>query len=192
MSLRTPAEYVASLRDGRTVYFRGQRVPDVNEHPAIRVGIDHAAIDYALAEHPTHRPLAVAEADGQPYSRYFQLPRTSQDLLDRSALIELSTRQGATMVCLVKEIGTDCLFALTRVAQQLGGEYPGRVERFYRHCRDDDLAMAVAQSDVKGDRSKGPSQQGDPDQYLRIVSRDSRGSVVRGCKVHTTVSVNAN
>ncbi|HLQ34566.1 MAG TPA: 4-hydroxyphenylacetate 3-hydroxylase N-terminal domain-containing protein [Chloroflexota bacterium] len=196
MPLRSPAEYIESLRDERTVYFRGQRVPDVTQHPAMHIAIEHAAIDYGLAEEPEHRTLAVVEDDGQPYSRYFKLPRSSQDLLDRSALIELSTRKGATMVCLVKEIGTDCLLALTRVAQQtdakLGTEYGPRVQRFFAHCRDNDLAMAVAQSDVKGDRSKGPSQQADPDQYVRIVSRDGQGIMVRGCKVHTSVSVNAN
>ncbi|HLG69487.1 MAG TPA: 4-hydroxyphenylacetate 3-hydroxylase N-terminal domain-containing protein [Chloroflexota bacterium] len=192
MGLRTPAEYVASLRDNRTVYFRGQRVPDVTEHPALRIGIDHAAIDFALAEEPEHRDLAVLDG----CSRYFKMPESSDDLLKRSALIELSTRKGATMVCLVKEIGTDCLFALTRVAQQtdvkFGTEYAPRVRQMYERCRHGDLAIAVAQSDVKGDRSKGPSQQADPDQYVRIVSRDSKGIVVRGCKVHTSVSVNAN
>src|SRR5579859_2961310 len=190
MPLRTPAQYVESLRDDRTVYFRGQRVLDVTEHPALRLGIDHAAIDFALAEEQPE----LAIVDG--FSRYFYLPKNSDDLLKRSALIELSTRLGATMVCLVKEIGTDCLFALTRAGKQadaaFGTEYSARIEHFYRHCRDGDLAMAVAQSDVKGDRSKGPSQQADPDQYVRIVSRDSNGIVVRGCKVHTSVSVNAN
>jgi 4-hydroxybutyryl-CoA dehydratase/vinylacetyl-CoA-Delta-isomerase len=186
MPLRNPDQYIESLRDSREVYFRGQRVADITEHPAIRIGIEHAAIDYALAEDPAHRSLAVVDG----YSRYFKLPGSSQDLLDRSALIELSTRLGATMVCLIKEIGTDCLFALKRVSH--GTEYAERVQRFYEHCRDGDLAMAVAQSDVKGDRSKGPSQQVDADQYVRIVSRDSSGIVVRGCKVHTSVSVNAN
>ncbi len=196
MALRTAEEYIQSLRDGRTVYFRGRPVSDVTEHPAIRVGIQHAAIDYRLAERPEHRQLAVFEHEGQPCSRYFKLPQNSQDLLDRSALIERSTAEGATMVCLVKEIGTDCLFALTRVAQQtdarFGAQYWPRVKSFFAYCRDNDLAMAVAQSDVKGDRSKGPSQQADPDHYVHIVSRDSRGIVVRGCKVHTSVSVNAN
>src|SRR2546427_652741 len=81
----------------------------------------------------------------------------------------------------------------TRVAQQtdatLGTDYAPRVERFFDDCRDNDLAMAVARSDVKGVRSKGPAQQADPDQYVRIVSRDSQGIAVRGCKVHTSVSV---
>ncbi len=37
MSLRSPQEYVQSLRDGRVVYFRERRVTDVTEHPVISV-----------------------------------------------------------------------------------------------------------------------------------------------------------
>ena len=33
-------------------------------------------------------------------------------------------------------------------------QYRERVERYYRYCRDNDLALAVAQTDVKGDRSR--------------------------------------
>ena len=52
--------------------------------------------------------------------------------------------------------------------------------------------MAVAQTDVKGDRSLGPSAQADPDLYVRIVERRADGIVVRGAKAHTSVSTNAN
>src|SRR5207302_1218407 len=44
----------------------------------------------------------------------------------------------------------------------------------------------------KGDRNLGPSDQPDPDAYLHIVDRRPDGLVVRGAKVHTSVSVNAN
>src|SRR4029450_581365 len=63
---------------------------------------------------------------------------------------------------------------------------------FYRHCRSNDLAVAVAQTDVKGDRSPGPPAQADPDLYVRIVDRRRDGIVVRGAKAHTSVSTNAN
>ena len=33
MPLRSAEQYIESLRDGRTVYFRGQQVPDVTTHP---------------------------------------------------------------------------------------------------------------------------------------------------------------
>jgi len=205
--LRTVEQYVESLRDGRRVYYRGRLVPDVTEHAALRTAVDHASIDYRMAEEPgEHRALAVTcdEQTGQEISRYFALPRSSEDLMARSRLIDAATRQGGTLVVLIKEIGSDALFALHMVAHQLAQGVPGKagltpeprylenVRRFYAHCRDHDLAMAVAQTDVKGDRSLGPSEQEHPDYYLRVVERRPDGIVVRGAKVHTSVSANAN
>jgi aromatic ring hydroxylase len=194
--VRNREHYLESLRDGRTVYYRGERVADVTTHPVIGVAARHAAIDYDMAEDPTWRDLAVAvDGDGE-FSRYYQFPRSSDDLLKRSALIEQATKAGGTLVVLIKEIGTDALFALTRVAAALdakhGTSYRGRVEAFYRHCRANDLAVAVAQTDVKGDRALAPSAQQDPDLYVRIVERRRDGIVVCGAKAHTSVSTNAN
>jgi aromatic ring hydroxylase len=151
--------------------------------------VDHAALDYELAESDAHLDVAVGP-DG--HSRYFHVPRCADDLLMRSALIEASTRAGKTLVLLIKEIGTDALIALLALRAELGEPYGSRVQDFYEHCRDGDLAMCVAQTDVKGDRSLSPSQQPNPDAYLRIVDRRADGIVVRGAKVHTSVSVNAN
>ena len=196
MPLRTVQEYVQSLRDGRTVFFRGERVPDVTRHPVISAAVQHASIDYQLADDPAHRDLAVVRDDHGEYSRYYQIARNADDLLKRSALIEQATAAGGTLVVLIKEIGSDALFALMRVASALdakyGGAYAHRVEEFYRHCRANDLAVAVAQTDVKGDRSLGPSAQADPDLYVRVVDRRQDGIVVRGAKAHTSVSTNAN
>jgi 4-hydroxybutyryl-CoA dehydratase / vinylacetyl-CoA-Delta-isomerase len=187
--LRTPDEYRESLQDGRSVFYRGEKVEDVTTHPVLRHAVDHASLDYKMAEDPALRDLAVTDAG---YSRYFHVPRSSEDLLARSALIEAATRSGKTLVVLIKEIGTDALFALQAIADVLGEPYAGRIRTFYEHCRGNDLAVCVAQTDMKGDRSLGPSQQPNPDAYLRIVERRSDGIVVRGAKVHTSVSVNAN
>ncbi len=50
----------------------------------------------------------------------------------------------------------------------------------------------MAQTDFKGDRSLGPSEQPNPDAYLRVVEERADGIVVRGAKAHTSVSANAN
>jgi aromatic ring hydroxylase len=52
--------------------------------------------------------------------------------------------------------------------------------------------VAVAQTDAKGDRSLGPSGQQHPDYYVRVVGETSEGIIVRGAKVHTSVSINSN
>lgn len=187
MALRTAAQFLAGLRDAREVYYRGERVPGVVDHPELGVAARHAAIDFALAEDPRHRALAVHREGPEEYSAYYRIPRNAQDLLSRSKLIEAGTAEGATLVLLIKEIGTDALFALKRVLTRGGdAQAPQRLEAFYRHCRDKDLALAVAQTDAKGDRSKRPSEQSDPDLYVRVVEKRKDGIVVRGAKIHTS------
>ena len=198
MGLRTPEQYKASLKDGREVYYRGELVKDVTTHPIIGTAVEHACIDYRMAEDPRYRDLAICidPQTKEPYSRYFHLPRNAEDLLKRSQLIAASTREGATLVVLIKEIGTDALFALHIVAEEMAKrgkpEYKERVEKYYKMCRDRDYGVAVAQSDVKGDRSLGPQGQEHPDYYLRVVEERKDGIVVRGAKVHTSVLTNTD
>jgi aromatic ring hydroxylase len=173
---RSSDEYLAGLRDTREVYYRGESVPDVVDHPELGLAARHGALDF--------------EGPSSEVSPYYKIPRSPADLRERSALIERSTRRGNTLVVLIKEIGTDALFALHRVTY--GTEYFDRVVRYFEECRDSDRALAVAQTDVKGDRSVGPSGQADPDLYLRIVDRTAEGIVVRGAKVHTSYAANAD
>ena len=193
MGLRTAAEYVESLKDGREVWYRGQRVDDVTVHPTISKAVKHACIDYEMAESDRYRELATYEEDGERHSAYYRIPRTTEDLLNRSALIEAATAEGDTLVVLIKEIGTDALFALLAVTAEFEDQrYFERARAYYEYCRANDLSLAVAQTDVKGDRIKRPSQQSDPDMYLRVVERRDDGIVVRGAKAHTSVVTNTN
>ena len=114
MPLRTVEQYIDSLKDDRLVYFRGQRVPDVTGHPLIQTAIDHEATDYRLMHDPRYRSLAVARDpdSGVEQSRYFLAPRTADDLLTRSELIETACREGGTLVVLAKVVGSDALFGL--------------------------------------------------------------------------------
>ncbi len=191
MPLRTADEYRAGLVDGRRLHYQGHLVPDINEEPDLRVAVDHAAIDFDLALDPEHRDLAVAtDPDtGEEYNAAYRIPRSAEDVLARSRLIEAGTAAGGTVVTLIHEIGSDALFAMLRV---LEGEARDRAEAFWRHCRDGDLAVAVAQTDAKGDRSKGPGDQDDPDLYVHVVDRSDEGIVVRGAKCHTTSSANGD
>ena len=187
MALRTAAQFLAGLRDAREVYYRGERVASVVDHPELGVAARHAAIDFEMAENPEFHELAVHCEGDDEFSAHYRVPRNAQDLLLRSKLIEAGTAEGATLVLLIKEIGTDALFALKRVLGR-NADVQGilRLEAYYRNCRQKDLAIAVAQTDVKGDRGKRPSEQSDPDLYVRAVEKRADGVVVSGAKIHTS------
>lgn len=187
MGLRTPKQFLDGLNDAREVYYRGERVAVVSEHPELGVAARHAAIDFELTESEKFRNLAVCRDEDKEYSAYYRVPQSSTDLLARMKLIEAGTTEGATLVILIKEIGTDALFALRRVlARHKETEGLARLKEFHKCCQDGDLALAVAQTDVKGDRSKRPTEQTDPDLYVRIVERRADGIVIRGAKCHTS------
>ncbi|MCZ6675869.1 MAG: hypothetical protein O7E52_01340 [Candidatus Poribacteria bacterium] len=192
MGIRSVEQYKAGLNDGRTVFFKGNRVEDVTQHPDLGVGVNHASLDFELAENPEYRDVMTVNIPetGEIISRYFKTPADTDDLLKRREMIETSTRLAGGVVLLIKEIGTDALFALSLIAKRIdekhGTDYLDRVKAYHRHCQEKDLSMAVAQTDVKGDRSLMPSEQAHPDYYVRVVEQRPDGVVVRGAKAHTT------
>jgi 4-hydroxybutyryl-CoA dehydratase/vinylacetyl-CoA-Delta-isomerase len=186
MSLRSVEQYVEGLRDGRRVLYRGAQVKDVVEEPELRPAVDHSALCYSIAE--SHRELAVDVVNGEQFSGFWTVPRTAADLQRRAALIEQVSALGAGTIVL-KEVGSDALFGLLRATE---GEEHEKAKALHARVRRDDVALAVAQTDVKGDRTKAPHQQHDPDLYLRVVDEDAESITVRGAKCHTSFSANAD
>jgi 4-hydroxybutyryl-CoA dehydratase / vinylacetyl-CoA-Delta-isomerase len=196
MPLRTAAQYLESLRDDRTVYYKGERVADVTTHPELGRAAQHCAIDYSIADDPGHRDLVRYQEDGVETNRFYKLPRNAEDLLRRRELIAETTRAGRALIVLIREIGSDFLSAHHVVShamqEKLKAPYHERLTAFRRHVATNDLAMGVAQTDVKGDRSLGPTEQEHPDYYVHVVDRQKDGIVVRGAKAHTTNPIFAN
>jgi 4-hydroxybutyryl-CoA dehydratase/vinylacetyl-CoA-Delta-isomerase len=129
-------------------------------------------------------------------SSFYKFPRNAQDLEDMFELIYKTTEFGRGIFNIIKAIGSDALFALSisaaRIDSSLGTQYSNRVAKFYEYVARNDLALAVAQTDVKWDRRKRPSEQKDPDMYVHIVKKDDNGITVRGAKAHTTQAIAAN
>jgi aromatic ring hydroxylase len=49
MGIRTVEEYKQSLKDGRRVYIRGEKVDDLTTHPILGVSVDTVAQGFALS-----------------------------------------------------------------------------------------------------------------------------------------------
>ena len=192
--MRTAKEYLASLADGREVYYRGERVNDVTKHPYLRLAAEHAAQLYRLQEDSKFKPSPVSTVDGRQVSTFYKLCKTPEDLFTRSRLIEEMTRATSGVFNIVQAIGSDAIMALMIISKSVEqknpkSEYFTRVSKFYDHVARNDLALAVAQTDVKGDRMLRPNEQKDKDLYLRVVETKEKGVVVRGAKVHITQAI---
>jgi 4-hydroxybutyryl-CoA dehydratase / vinylacetyl-CoA-Delta-isomerase len=56
----------------------------------------------------------------------------------------------------------------------------------------ENMVIGGAMTDVKGDRSLSPSQQPDPDMFVHVVKRDSKGIYITGAKAHQTGCINSH
>jgi 4-hydroxybutyryl-CoA dehydratase/vinylacetyl-CoA-Delta-isomerase len=189
MALRTAEEYKQGLRDNRKVFILGQKVDDVTEDPYIKVGVETAAFDFLLGHDPELQKTAVMEdpETGEQISTYFEVPDYPEAVSNRFELIKKACYFAEGALPFVKDVGTDIINGLTAVTKVMGNqEYLQRINDYRWYCARNDLSIAGLVTDVKGDRSKGPSQQESPDYYLRVVDETDTEIVVSGAKAHIT------
>jgi len=193
--IRTGADYINSLR-GRDirVYLMGELVQDPVEHPMIRPSINAMAATYDLAVEDPELATVNSSLCGRRVHRFLHVTESVDDVVMQN---RMQRRLGQiTGTCFQRCVGMDAINSLYSVAYEIdqadGTDYKQRLEAFIRHCQEFNLVIGGAMTDPKGDRSRGPSEQQDPDLYLRIVERSDDGIVVRGAKAHQTGCVNSH
>ena len=189
MGLMTADEYRSSLDDGRQVWLGGQRVAQVATHPAFRPMVDAVARIYGLHFDPETRGLMTfALPDGTRASRFFQIPRSAEDLrLRRLMGAAILGRISPTMDRFGDETVTP-LFVMQDREALVRAHDPrtaGTGRRWLARLQERNLFMSSGNTDPKGDRSRQPSEQGDPDMFLRVVRETDEGIVIRGAKFET-------
>jgi 4-hydroxybutyryl-CoA dehydratase/vinylacetyl-CoA-Delta-isomerase len=191
--MKTGAEFVESLRGLQLqAYILGDKVDDPTEHPILRPSLNALARTYDLAHDPDRAGLFVRQGlDGKDINCFTSLHQGTQDLLDKVEALRILGQETGT--CFQRCVGWDALNALESTTfemdQALGARYHSRFVDYLRYVQWDDLVCNGAMTDVKGDRSRRPSQQVDPDMFLRVVERRRDGLVVRGAKAHQTGAV---
>lgn len=189
MTLLGADDYRSSLRELHPdVWVRGRRVDSVVDEPLLAPGVNAIATTYEMARRPELAdPLVVELPDGRRVNRMNALDRDADDLLRKLEACRILCRATG---CAQRYLTHDALGALaevTRIADaEHGTEYSARLEAFVERAGAEDLTCAIGMTDPKGDRSKRPHQQADPDQYLRVVERDREGIVLRGAKLNIT------
>src|SRR5207302_482470 len=101
-----------------------------------------------------------------------------------------------TGTCFQRCVGMDALNSLFSLTHEMdtehGTPYHQRFRDFLVRMQEANFVIGGAMTDPKGDRSKGPAEQSDPDLFVRVVERRKDGVVLRGAKMHQTGCVNSH
>jgi 4-hydroxybutyryl-CoA dehydratase/vinylacetyl-CoA-Delta-isomerase len=197
MKIKNGGEYIQSLKNLHPIiFYKGKKIEDVTRHPATAPHVRAAAMTYALVNDEKYRELAtaVSHLTGHTISRFTHVHRNAEDLIKKIKL--LRTLGQKTGTCFQRCVGFDGINATYSVTyeidQKYGTNYFERFKKWLTYIQEENLMVVGAMTDPKGDRSKGPTDQSDPDQYVRIVERRSDGIVIRGAKLHMTGAVNSH
>jgi 4-hydroxybutyryl-CoA dehydratase/vinylacetyl-CoA-Delta-isomerase len=165
--MMTGAQYRASLDDGRSVFFEGERVKDLPGHKILGPAVDVVARCY-------DRFHSTAPGAQSPL---MTVPRSVEDLKARIPLLHEAD--------LVAHVTYQSIMTLTTAANRIGDRrYAERVGQYVRRVQERDLRITECITDAKGDRSLPPGKQKDADAYTHVVERRSDGVVIRGAKLH--------
>ncbi len=169
--MMTGEDYKASLFDGRATFFEGKRVDDLPAHPYLGPAVDRVAEGYDW--------LLTRAVDGR--SPITHVPTTAEEL---RAKVDLVHHAG-----MMAHVTYTSIMTLATAAGRIAGSAPHAVERihaFIDEAQRRDIRITQCITDAKGDRSRPPSRQDDPDAYVHVVDRGRDGVVIRGAKLHIT------
>ncbi len=193
--MRTPAQYKADLEKMKdNIYIGGHKVG--RDDPRLGPGVNVISVTFDLAQNPDWEDVMTATSSltGERINRFTHLPQSPYDLMQKQKMIRLTAQRVGG--CIQRCMGHDALTALSICTKEMDEkndtDYHRRFTDYLRVYQQHDLAAACAQTDMKGDRTKRPAEQANPDAYVRIVERRPDGIVVRGAKISITMAANAD
>jgi 4-hydroxybutyryl-CoA dehydratase/vinylacetyl-CoA-Delta-isomerase len=189
MGLRTYDQYKESLREMRpNIHKFGELIQDVTTHPATRRTIEGHGQIYKLQHDPEFKDYVTTVSDliDEPVSRYLSIIKTPEDQIANSKMKRLMFQRTGTCTggrCAGWTALNAVYITTFDMDGALGTDYHHRFLAWLKHAQKCDITISGALTDPKGDRTKKPHQQDDPDMNLHVVETRSDGVVVRGAKV---------
>ncbi len=193
MAVRSGTQYLAGLRDGREVWYAGERVPDVTTHPAFAAGAQTIAQLYNLQHDPKHREILTVASPktGEPVGRSFLRPGAIDDLVQRRTMMARWAEMSCGMLGQSPDymnVGLMSLAAAHDFFAQADTRFGIHLLRYYEACREADrcLASIVPSLDRPAARADATSTEHTP--YPHVVSQQADGLVVRGACMLATIA----
>lgn len=189
--LMTGDAYRESLRRYKpVVYVDGRLVESVADEPAFQPGVNALAYTYDFALDPKMAPLALATQSRRSriVNRMLHLNESAGDLLNKLEVVRLLCQETG---CAQRYLAHDALNgigqAVARIDDARGTtELRARFDAYLAAAQDGDLSLGIAMTDAKGDRSRRPHEQANPDTYVHVVERNGKGIVISGTKAIVT------
>lgn len=197
MALMTGEQYLESIKKlNMNIYMFGEKIANSVDDPILRPSLNSVKATYDLAQMPEYEDLMTTTSNitGERINRFTHLHQSTEDLVKKVKMQRLLGQKTAS--CFQRCVGMDAINSVFSTSYEIDKKYETNYSKnfleFLKYVQENDLVVDGAMTDPKGDRSKAPSKQEDPDLYLRVVEKREDGIIVRGAKAHQTGIVNSH
>jgi len=193
--IETGDDYVESLR-GRNlrVFLFGELVDEPVDHPMIRPSINAVAETYDLAVAEPELATVHSALSGRRINRFLHVATSAEELVSQNMMQRKLGQNTGT--CFQRCVGMDAFNSLYSVTYEIdekhGTPYHERLKTFLTEMQERNYVVGGAMTDVKGDRSKAPHEQDDPDLFVHVTERNEDGIWLKGAKAHQTGCINSH
>lgn len=187
--MRTGAEYLASLNDGRHILIDGQEAGSVLTHPAFAPIAKTVAEMFDFAADAANGMTYIAPETGREANVAFMTPRSAEDLKRRREAHLKWAEITRGFVGRSPDHVPSTIAAMAahrRIFDEQSTQFGDNITRFYQRVLDESLYLAYVIIPPQVSRDTIGSGWGNDFLQLGVVSSDDRGITVRGSAMLAT------
>lgn len=193
--IRTGAQYLEGLRDGRDVWIHGERVSDVTTHPGLSRGAHTLAgfMDRQFDE--KYRDTITYEEDGKTYATSYMIPKSREDVSKRGESFYEWARWSNGMFGRTPDYKNASVMAFAAGAdflKQGRPEFADNMRNYYEYIRTNDMVLTHTLVNPMYNFSQAKEGKYDDRVALQVVRETDSGIVVNGARLLATLGPHAD
>ncbi len=197
MGIKTGAQYLDSLRDGRDVWMHGRQVADVTKEPGLGRGARTLAdfIDWQREPELLDKLTFVENGERHPMS--FLLPRKAEDVRRRGAAFYEWAKWSNGMFGRTPDYKNASVAAFAGAAEFLnenGGpvDFAANMRAYYKEARSRDYVLTHTLVNPQFNAELARQGRSSPEVALKAVKETDAGIIVNGARLLATLGPLAN
>ncbi|MEE8244578.1 MAG: 4-hydroxyphenylacetate 3-monooxygenase, oxygenase component [Pseudomonadales bacterium] len=195
MTVRTGAEYLESIRDGREVWMQGKRVEDVTAEPGLARGA-HTLAQFMDNQSDDPDTLTFQEGD-ERFPMSFLLPKTEADVQRRGAAYYEWAKWSNGMFGRTPDYKNASVMAFAGAADFLNEteghtDFAANMRAYYTEARHNDYVLTHTLVNPQFNAALAKEGLSSPEVALQVTKETDAGIIVKGARLLATLGPHAN
>ena len=193
MAVRTGAQFLEGIRDGREIWLEGERVEDVTTHPKLeRMARTLASVYDLQHDAELHDQMTFkSPSSGDPVALSYIIPGAQDDLMRRRKALETVANASYGMLGRTPDYVNIQVTAARQMAEVYGENdtrFSDNIIAYHEYIRENDVCLTHTFGHPQVNRSLAVTELSDPYIALGVVDTTSEGLIVSGSKLLATLA----